>query len=86
MEGLLSTGSTPSSFSQKDPILKAFSVPKLIISMRFNYFCTKLGPKGTFRQICCIQINIYPQNSFDTKCGVFYLKHKDRVCNLLLFN
>ncbi len=54
------------------------------ISMLSNYFGKKQVLRGTFGEIWRIQIQMYPQNSFEPKYGAFYLKKKISVHGLVL--
>ena len=45
-------------------------------SMLSNYFAKKQVHRGTFGEICHIQIQMYPQTSVDPKHGKFNLKNK----------
>ena len=64
--------------------------PKMIhcceapISTLSNYFGEKQVLRGIFGAICCIQTQMYPQNSFEPKYGAFYLKNKLSAHGLVL--
>ena len=45
-------------------------------SMLSNYFGKKKVLRGTFGEIWRIQIQMYPQTSFEPKYGAFNLKNK----------
>ena len=54
------------------------------ISMLFNFFGKKQVHRGTFGAIWCIKTQMYPQNSFESKYGAFYLKKKISAHGLVL--